>query len=890
MPFNLFRSIAPRRFSALGAAVGLLFSLLPSSAQDLPAATDPADLQVADGFKIDLLYTVPKDDEGSWVGLTYDPKGRLIATDQYGDVYRITLPGTGATTGTKVEALNLKLPETPLGDSERRDEERDDIVGAHGALYAFDSLYLMVTENYGKQGIWRLRDTNGDDQFDEYKHLRSLNGRGEHAPHSLVLGPEGKSIYIAVGNFTDPAPGLELSRPVFPGEDHLLPRMWDARGHARERYAPGGWVARMDPDGEVMELFAQGFRNQFDIAFDGNGELFTFDSDMEWDIGMPWYMPTRINHIVDAGDYGWRSGAGRWPDYYADSLPAVVDIGPASPTGTIFGTGAKFPAKYQRALFAADWTYGTLYAIHMNADGATFSGQKEEFITGKPLPLTDVIVNPHDGAMYFLVGGRRTQSALYRVTYHGKSSTREASALAANAQATLRHKLETFHAPGTTPDAIDQVWSHLGSPDRFIRWAARTAIERQRPSNWAERALTEKDHGTAVEALIALARVGEDRHQSDILKALSRIDIEGQPRDRQYALLRAWQLAFTRMGPPNSSGRNLALAELDDLFPHEDAHVNRLLVELLVYLDSPTVVAKTVPLLKIAEPAGQAAEELGGASLIARNDRYAAALNKAAQSQPDRQQIAYAYVLRNATTGWTPELRHEFFSWFATTHAWQGGASFPGFMNNIRKDALDLVTDNDEQIILADLSKKPVHSFVAGAQNPKGPGKIYTVDEAMRSFQRPLKNQKFRRGKDMFAATACIVCHRFGYDGGGIGPDLTGSGSRYTIRDLLENIIEPSKVVSDIYEAERFETENGNVMIGQVVGEEEGYYTVMVNPFAPEQTRRLNPEEIVSRRTHDQSLMPPGLLNSLNQNELRDLIAYIISGGNEQDPMFQQKK
>ena len=142
----------------------------------------------------------------------------------------------------------------------------------------------------------------------------------------------------------------------------------------------------------------------------------------------------------------------------------------------------------------------------------------------------------------------------------------------------------------------------------------------------------------------------------------------------------------------------------------------------------------------------------------------------------------------------------------------------------------------------------------------------------------------------MFAATACIVCHRFGYDGGGIGPDLTGSGSRYTIRDLLENIIEPSKVVSDIYEAERFETENGNVMIGQVVGEEEGYYTVMVNPFAPEQTRRLNPEEIVSRRTHDQSLMPPGLLNSLNQNELRDLIAYIISGGNEQDPMFQQKK
>jgi putative heme-binding domain-containing protein len=344
------------------------------------------------------------------------------------------------------------------------------------------------------------------------------------------------------------------------------------------------------------------------------------------------------------------------------------------------------------------------------------------------------------------------------------------------------------------------------------------------------------------------------------------------------------------MGPPSPSDRKLALAELDDLFPQEDAYVNRLLVELLVYLESPTVVAKTVPLLKIAEPSGKAAEELGGAALIARNDRYAAAVKKAAESRPDRQKIAYAYALRHADAGWTPELRHEFFSWFATTHEWQGGASFPGFMANIRKDALDLVTDKDEQILLADLSKKPVHSFVAGAQTPKGPGKIYTVDEAMKSFQQPLKNRKFQRGKDMFAATACIVCHRFNYDGGGIGPDLTGAGSRYTIRDLLESIIEPSKVVSDIYEAERFETENGNVMIGQIVGEEDGVYEVMVNPFAPDQTRRLNPDDIVSRTTHDQSLMPPGLLNSLNGNELRDLIAYIISGGNPEDPMFEQKK
>ena len=113
------------------------------------------------------------------------------------------------------------------------------------------------------------------------------------------------------------------------------------------------------------------------MAFDQNGELFTYDSDMEWDQGSPWYMPTRINHAVDGGDFGWRSGAGRWPAYYADSLNEVVNIGPGSPTGVTFGTGAKFPAKYQRALFAADWTFGTLYAIHLTPDGATFRGEKD---------------------------------------------------------------------------------------------------------------------------------------------------------------------------------------------------------------------------------------------------------------------------------------------------------------------------------------------------------------------------------------------------------------------------------------------------------------------------------------------------------------------------------
>ena len=106
-------------------------------------------------------------------------------------------------------------------------------------------------------------------------------------------------------------------------EDLLLPRQWDGNGFAASRYAPGGFVLRTDADGKEWELMLGGFRNAYDFAFNADGELFTFDADMEWDWGMPWYRPIRVNHCTSAAEFGWRYGTGKWPEYYADSLGAV---------------------------------------------------------------------------------------------------------------------------------------------------------------------------------------------------------------------------------------------------------------------------------------------------------------------------------------------------------------------------------------------------------------------------------------------------------------------------------------------------------------------------------------------------------------------------------------
>src|SRR5262249_17442620 len=241
--------------------------------------------------------------------------------------------------------------------------------------------------------------------------------------HALRLGPDGKSIYLVCGNHTLPPERLDASLVLRNwGEDLLLPRQWDANGHARGILAPGGWIARTDPDCKTWEMVSIGYRDVYDIAFNADGDLFAYDSDMEWDMGMPWYRPTRVCHATSGSEFGWRSGTGKWPPYYVDSLPPLLDVGPGSPVGVEFGYRAKFPAAYQKALFCCDWTFGTIYALHLEPPGSTSRAVKEEFLSRTPLPLTDLAVGP-DGALYFVTGGRGIPSELFRVTYTGPEPT-----------------------------------------------------------------------------------------------------------------------------------------------------------------------------------------------------------------------------------------------------------------------------------------------------------------------------------------------------------------------------------------------------------------------------------------------------------------------------------
>ncbi len=119
--------------------------------------------------------------------------------------------------------------------------------------------------------------------------------------------------------------------------------------------------------------------------------------------------------------------------------------------------------------------------------------------------------------------------------------------------------------------------------------------------------------------------------------------------------------------------------------------------------------------------------------------------------------------------------------------------------------------------------------------------------------------------------------------GGNIGPDISGAGNRYTLRDLLENIIEPSKVISDQYGTDQLELKDGSTVIGRVVVEDKDKLSVMTSALAPEILTPVSASEVKSRKPYPVSMMPVGLVNTLNRDELLDLLAYIQSGGNPED-------
>ena len=259
----------------------------------------------------------------------------------------------------------------------------------------------------GDAGLIRYKDRDADDRADgEPDVFLKMKTGGEHDSHAIRRGPDGWW-YVIAGN----GAGINSAYATLPTSPVKKPS--------------AGTLMRLKPDLTGGEIFAHGMRNAYDFDFNAMGDIFTFDSDGERDVSLPWYRPTRVFHLLPGSHAGWFSRSWKRPGSFADMPPVLGAFGRGSPTGVVSYRHSAFPEEYQNALFVMDWTFGRIMMLPMKPDDGVWSSKPQEFVTAKGkfgFAPTDLAVGP-DGSLYLSVGGRGTRGAIYRITWSGATNT-----------------------------------------------------------------------------------------------------------------------------------------------------------------------------------------------------------------------------------------------------------------------------------------------------------------------------------------------------------------------------------------------------------------------------------------------------------------------------------
>ena len=838
---------------------------------DSTAAASPRSpqFQLPPGTELQLLKTATPE-EGSWVSMAFDPAGRLTIAREDQGLFRLTLQGLIPEVSTP-EIINTDLQE------------------CRGLLYAHGSLYASANNS---RALVRLRDTDQNGSLDEVRTLREFPGGLGHGRNDLAVGPDGW-IYAIQGDSVD------VSEE---GVRDLTSPLRDSRRGPRQQE---GRLIRTNPEGTEWELVCTGLRNPYGIDVNAAGDVFTWDADNEYDMDTPWYRPTRLWHLFAGADFGWRITQGQWPPYFpdqADMATAVMDLGKGSPTSVMFGTGLRAPEKYQRALYVLDWAYGRILAVHLHPRGASYRGEGELFLQGRPLNVTDVACGP-DGAMYLITGGRKTQSALYRLTWTGAAGAESNSAPAterdpsvgfstgiheqeqeayAAAQRVIRQTLDANLREPVTADSLAQrlelAFQQLPSADPVLRNQAVVLLEQTPAAAWIERAFALSNRAGFETAAMSLLKRGDPQVTSRVLR---RVFMEEPP------------------APAVATGTGSA-AE-DEVFGDSDESPDALR-SLFIRLQLATQLAEdSQPLFAewrqrlVADLAGRlgrltGARRLTGPGLDSRavirhvvtamgewqEDAGISAALVLLQSVDQRDQLAGLLALRGQLSRLRDEQQRLYLTVLNRGVDFTGGDGMPVFLKRLREDALAGLSESERQSLGTLLQETPqAHEDVVPARA--------VVRQWVLADLEPLLSADAERGDPergavVFREALCVRCHRVGASGPAVGPDLSFVAHRFSRRDICESVLNPSRVVAEPYRLTQITTLSGTVVTGRILsGGDFRSELVRVNtdPLRVSAVQEVDRKQIDEVRILEQSPMPAGLFDVLTLEEIRDLLAWL---------------
>ena len=769
---------------------------------------------LAPGFEITEVR-VAQPDEGSWIAMAFDDQGRLTISREDVGLLRLTLAEDQMSVA-KVEKIDVKLEE------------------CRGLAYDGQTLYANANNS---KAMFRLK-IDDDGKPHDLEKLREFPGGVGHGRNDIAMpkNPPGtkRFIYSIHGDSVD-VPTSDIEDHTSPvRETKLLPPKKE------------GTLIRIDPETKRTELLHAGLRNPYGVARDRLHELFTFDADNEHDMGTPWYRPNRILHLMKGGDSGYREVTGTLPPRFHDQpdhAPPLFNIGRASPTAVMFGYRLKFPCSYQSSMFALDWTYGRVLAVHLFPRGESYRVSAETFLQGRPLNVTDIASGP-DGAMYLTTGGRKTQSSLYRVAFVGDSAAETDS---------RSSEYEELHLAERRCPTFSR-----GKPfDPVGRHRQRIELEGMTPNELSHFDFPSEKN---LSHLLVLARTRQAKHVVTLLNHFNREECSKLGITSQFIWVRIANLCL-------ETSRDEVLAQRHKLIPEVGATWKALDTR-------PFSVAPEGTSVELRRRLAYLLGELGAKELPA----LAGPVLLASGVQED--QLAGLLALRNQKTGWTTELRRQQFETINSIPLMIGGAGLPPLEKWLREESIKTLSDVERTELAGLLEPQPP------VPEPLPPARPFrqkwSLDDLDSLHGSEGPKGDVERGRLLFREALCARCHRVGLRGAAVGPDLTYVSRRFSRKDMLESVLTPSLSVAENYRLETITTLSGQTHTGRIIPE--GDYRsekvrLSLDPLDVSKVVEIDKKLIDQHSLSPTSPMPSGLLDTLTLDEVRDLLAYLESGG-----------
>jgi len=788
------------------------------------------------------------------IGAAVDARGRLFVLESH------THLAPKNYTGPKRDRILIFEGAGSNGRAAKASVFADDVLEGMNLAFAPDGTLYVVTA----KTVEALPDRDGDGRADAAKVVLRLETE-EKYPHNQLLG-----LTISHDGW------IYTSRGNTGGNPHA----WvGSDGRRLEAYGNGGDIVRCRVDGSQLERFAEGFWNPFDLKFDRHGRLLGVDNDPDS------RGPNRLLHLVRGGDYGFKSLYGpsglhpydAWDGELPGTLPMLAGIG-ESPSGVIDLSYAALPPEYRDAIAATIWAEHTIPIYRSRPAGVSLRATAEPFIRGGRWFRPVALATAPDGALFITDWVLKDypnhgQGRIWKVTAKpGVKTMQPVAAFAPPEKNVERERLESLMAAG--PAQLAAVRAALKSEDPFLRHAAVVALASPPMRETAFRELESDDADLRLGALLALRRADvpemekvvrprlQDRDERVRLMALiwtgeketrslaPEVDAMAGSADFTARLFETW-LATQQIlsSPPPAPGakpvRGFSIKR--DL----DA---RILERVLADEKRPATV-RAFALRRLVGGSGTAHRNLLlGMAKRGDPELRVEAIRTAAAKLDDESRTVFGEIALDRSA--PARVRAE-------AIAALGGGADAGLR--------PLLRDSDPAV------RMQAERTLRVSQNASATVAAPAANDAAAWANVLAKGGDADAGARVFFAptSTCVQCHRVNGRGGAIGPDLSFIGRTSARERLVRSIVAPSEDMSPQYQGWEIRTKAGETLTGlQGHLRTDGGATLL---SFDGQEIKLSGDQVQSFRALDRSLMPEGLADIYSVDELRDLVAFLVS-------------